>query len=164
MLETSPPTTNGRVAIISDTATLDQAAFDALERGGLQAEWSSRTDEASALFARTHVDLAMIDIHARGSQALICDTRRLHPGLPILAVGRGDDVAVRVAAFEWGADDFLAKPFAIPELVARCRALVRRARGPKWIADCDVDLGATASLPRGVGFRVATGISSPARS
>jgi DNA-binding response OmpR family regulator len=51
---------------------------------------------------------------------------------PVLVLTARDAVASRVEALDRGADDYLIKPFAYDELVARLRALIRRARGPRW--------------------------------
>lgn len=54
--------------------------------------------------------------------------RRLETRVPILMLGVGDAVSDRVSGLEAGADDYMMKPFSVPELLARVRALIRRAR------------------------------------
>ena len=54
--------------------------------------------------------------------------RRAGTAVPVLILTARDALADRVNALDLGADDYLVKPFALPELVARCRALIRRSR------------------------------------
>jgi DNA-binding response OmpR family regulator len=54
--------------------------------------------------------------------------RRAGAALPVLILTARDALADRVSALDLGADDYLVKPFELPELVARCRALIRRSR------------------------------------
>ena len=60
--------------------------------------------------------------------------------VPILVLTARDAVEARVAALDRGADDYLVKPFAFAELVARIGALVRRAGGPRWAPTGDVPI------------------------
>ena len=74
------------------------------------------------------VDLVLLDIHLPGKDgfAVLADIRRMRPELPVMMLTAMDDVASKVLAFDGGADDYLTKPFAFEELVARIRALTRR--------------------------------------
>jgi DNA-binding response OmpR family regulator len=88
-----------------------EAAFEALQAGGF--------------------DLAVVDIGLPGADGLSL-VRRLRRGgnsTPTLILTARDTLNDKVLALDLGADDFLSKPFEPAELVARCRALVRRAQG-----------------------------------
>lgn len=61
-------------------------------------------------------------------RAVRCEASRC----PVIVLTARDAVASRVAALDAGADDYLIKPFAFEELLARVRALIRRASGPRW--------------------------------
>jgi two-component system, OmpR family, response regulator MprA len=81
--------------------------------------------------ARTHVpDLVVLDVMLPGIDGLdVCQRLRAGaPSLPILMLTAKDRVLDRVAGLDAGADDYLVKPFAFDELMARIRALLRRAR------------------------------------
>lgn len=85
--------------------------------------------EVGAAIARRGADLVIVarDPWTEEDTELCRRLHALESALPILAVGGGCDVAVRAAALRAGADDFLAVPFEVEELVARTFALVRRA-------------------------------------
>ncbi|HEU4759632.1 MAG TPA: response regulator transcription factor [Dehalococcoidia bacterium] len=78
-------------------------------------------------------DVMVLDIMMPGLDGLhLCRlVREKSPALPILMLTALDSVPDRVAGLEAGADDYLVKPFALDELVARVRALLRRARSPR---------------------------------
>ena len=113
----------------------DQAVRDALRRAltmqGYDVELAADGEEA-LLKIRSHphaTDLVIVDILMPRLDGLEL-TRRLRGDgnlIPILMLTARDQVADRVAGLEAGADDYLVKPFAIGELVARLRALLRRA-------------------------------------
>lgn len=108
---------------------------------------ASSGEEALALARETEPDLIILDLMLPGLDGIeVC--RRLRGGLrtPILMLTARDAVRDKVAGLEAGADDYLAKPFVFDELVARVRALLRRAapEGPEVLryADLEVDTGA----------------------
>ncbi|MDF7674287.1 response regulator transcription factor [Acetobacteraceae bacterium ESL0709] len=72
----------------------------------------------------TELNLSDID-----APELIRQTRRAHMKVPIMVISSIDRSQVKVKAFSMGADDYLVKPFDTDEIIARCRALVRRSRG-----------------------------------
>src|SRR4051795_2938583 len=139
----------------------DQAVRDALRRAltmqGYDVEPAADGEEA-LLKIRSHpnaIDLAIVDILMPRLDGLEL-TRRLRADgnqLPILMLTARDQVADRVAGLEAGADDYLVKPFALEELVARVRALLRRlgadeAATTLRFADLELDTG-TREVRRG---------------
>src|SRR6185437_6171903 len=78
-------------------------------------------------------DLAIVDLMVPGVSglALVRTLRRQLSGLPILIVTARDSLEDRVSGLDAGADDYLVKPFEMPELEARVRALLRRNRGDR---------------------------------
>ena len=76
------------------------------------------------------VDLAILDIMMPGESGLeICRRLREHSALPIIMLTALDSEVDRIVGLEMGADDYLAKPFSPRELLARIKALLRRAQG-----------------------------------
>jgi two-component system response regulator MprA len=153
------------MATLMDMAILvvddDQAVRDSLRRAltvqGYDVELAADGEEA--LFKlRTHpnaTDLLVVDVLMPKLDGLEL-TRRLRSDgseLPILMLTARDQVADRVEGLEAGADDYLVKPFALEELVARVRALMRRL-GPEEggavlrFADVELDTG-TREVKRG---------------
>jgi two-component system response regulator MprA len=97
-------------------------------------EVATAIDGSGALVAAERVppDLIVLDIALPGLDGLAVCRRLRTKGLPtpILMLTARDAVVDRVAGLEAGADDYLVKPFAVPELLARIRALTRRHRDP----------------------------------
>jgi DNA-binding response OmpR family regulator len=117
-----------------------------LERG-LQAEgWEvvgASTGEAGAELAATQrFDCAVFDVLLPGRNGLevLADLRRAGSTLPVLVLTARDAVEDRVRGLDGGADDYLVKPFAFAELLARLRALLRRGRADGETVLCADDL------------------------
>src|SRR6185437_12298841 len=91
--------------------------------------------EALAAVERSVPDLLVLDIAMPGIDGLAVCRRVRRRGLatPILLLTARDAVPDRVAGLDAGADDYLVKPFAAEELLARARALLRRGREPAEI-------------------------------
>src|SRR5258708_18788933 len=99
-------------------------------------------------------DVVILDVRLPGGTGydLCADLRRQNVGVPVLMLTALDAVDDRVRGLAAGADDYLTKPFAFRELVARLQALTRRralALTPSTlpVADLDVDLGSRQALP-----------------
>jgi two-component system, OmpR family, response regulator MprA len=142
-----------RVLVVDDDPPLRRM----LERS-LAAEGFSVTvaaDGGAALVAAEHAapDVIVLDVAMPGVDGLAVCRRLRAKGLatPIIMLTARDAVPDRVAGLEAGADDYLIKPFAVQELVARLRALIRRGADPTALlsyADVVLDVG-TARATRG---------------
>jgi two-component system response regulator MprA len=113
-------------------------------------------DGAAALVAaeRTAPDVIVLDVAMPAMDGLAVARRLRGKGLPtpILMLTARDAVPDRVAGLEAGADDYLVKPFAVQELVARIRALTRRRADPRPLlayADLTLDLEARRAVRAG---------------
>lgn len=144
-----------RILIVDDEAAVGKVLKLTLEANGFMTYVAGSGEEALDLAQHYAFDLIVLDINLPdmdGIQVL----RRLRAGrvqTPVLALS-GDDGDERInRAFSSGADDFLAKPFRSPELVARIRAIVRRSCGfassQLNLGDVVVNLDARKVLVRG---------------
>ena len=117
-----------RVLIIEDEARLARLLADALLEAGFAADTSGRLADAFTLVATENFDALIVDRTLPDGDALdlVAAVRRDGRDLPILMLTALDSIEDRVAGLEKGADDYLIKPFAMAELVARVRALLRR--------------------------------------
>ncbi len=116
-------------------------------------------DEGVAWIERKSFDLVVLDWMLPGRSGLEVLARLRQGGgqVPVLMLTARDSVRDRVLGLEKGADDYLAKPFAFAELVARCRALLRRATSyPALVPTCgDLQLDARARVARRGGREMA---------
>lgn len=134
---------NTRILVIDD----DRKVTDLLHRGlgyeGYIMDIAHGGHEGLAL-AREHVpDLVILDIMMPGMDGLeVCRRLRSEGKIPILMLTARDAVADRVIGLETGADDYLVKPFAYEELLARIRAILRRGQTkiPELLEYCDLKL------------------------
>jgi two-component system alkaline phosphatase synthesis response regulator PhoP len=117
------------VLVVDDEPTIrDTVAFN-LQREGLEVALASTGIEAIERARTLEPDLVVLDIMLPGMDGFeVCRRIREHSTVPILLLSaRGEEID-RVVGLEIGADDYLTKPFAMRELVARVRAMLRRAR------------------------------------
>ncbi len=118
-----------KVLVVDDEDHIVELARLYLSREGYQVE--SVADGAQALnrFTQVKPDLVVLDIMLPGVDGLtICREIRKQSQVPIIMLTARDEVTDKVVGLELGADDYLTKPFHPQELVARAKALVRRAR------------------------------------
>ena len=142
-----------RVLVVDDDAAVRQSLSTALRRDGYEVLAADGGGSALARMAATSFDAIVLDVAMREPNGLeVC--RRLRSRgdrTPILMLTARDLVDDRVAGLDAGADDYLVKPFALAELRARLRALMRRnAASPDQLCygDLVVDLAA-ARVTRG---------------
>ena len=121
-----------RILLAEDDHNLGTWLSRALEHAGIQVEWVNDGRLADrALQQHDNYDALVLDLGLPGldGQAVLQRLRDRDQRLPALILTARDSLDERVRSLNAGADDFLAKPFALPELEARLVALVRRARG-----------------------------------
>lgn len=117
-----------QILVVDDHHELRDLLVRALSRDGHRVHASGSLAEARATLAALSPDVIVLDVGLPdGSGEDLCrELRRRERTEPILLLTAHGEVPRRVAGFEAGADDFLAKPFAVAELRARVRALGRR--------------------------------------
>jgi two-component system, OmpR family, response regulator MprA len=121
-----------RVLVVDDDAAVRRSLFTALGRDGYEVLAADGGNAALAHMAATSVDAIVLDVAMAEPNGLeVCRRLRARGDrTPILMLTARDLVDDRVAGLDAGADDYMGKPFATAELVARVRALARR--GPRW--------------------------------
>ena len=120
------------ILVVDDDAPIRRMLSRTLAAEGYEVEASPDGGDALAAVERSMPDLVVLDVAMQGLDGLSV-ARRLRDkglGLPILMLTARDAVPDRVAGLDAGADDYLVKPFAAEELIARVRALLRRGREP----------------------------------
>ena len=118
-----------RILIVEDETNLASVIERGLKSQGYQA-FIAESGEDAVLFVRTEpVDLVLLDIGLpdRDGQAVLAELRQLRRDLPVIMVTARDDTPSKIGALDRGADDYITKPFNFDELLARIRALTRRA-------------------------------------
>ena len=127
-----------RILIVEDESDLALLLGYNLESEGYLVENVTRGDEAELSLAENTPDLVILDWMLPGVSGLeICRRLRAREAtrtLPVIMVTARGEEAERVRGLSVGADDYVVKPFSVPELMARVRALLRRSR-PERIAE-----------------------------
>ncbi len=122
----------GRVLVVDDDQALRRVVSRALELEGYEVEVAADGVQALAFLddEDAHPDAIVLDILMPNLDGLAaCRLIRAKSRVPILMLTARQAVDERVEGLEAGADDYLAKPFAVVELIARVRALLRRTNG-----------------------------------
>ena len=118
-----------KVLVVDDEDHILELARLYLSREGYQIETVTDGSLALARFGQIKPDLVVLDIMLPNVDGLtICREIRKQSQVPIIMLTARDEVTDKVVGLELGADDYLTKPFHPQELVARAKALVRRAR------------------------------------
>ncbi len=120
-----------RILLAEDDAVLGDAIFVHLKRGGHAVDWVRDGADADAALRSNAFDLVVLDLGLprQSGREILRRLRERASATPVLIVTAADDIADRVAGLDAGADDYLVKPFALAELEARVRALIRRSQG-----------------------------------
>ncbi|QMV16997.1 response regulator [Vibrio spartinae] len=129
-----------RLLLVEDDVLLGESMVTALHRHGYTVDWLERgsgvvTALKTEQFTAIILDLMLPDI---GGFEVLKAVRRAGYSLPIMILTARDEIQDRVKGLDGGADDYLVKPFALEELLARLRVMIRRLSGA---TDSQVEVG-----------------------
>ncbi len=142
------PSTNGRVLVTDDDADLRRVLCRTLDALGFEVHESTNGEQAVRAAAVRPFDAVLMDVNMPGIGGVqACrEIRGNAPSCQILMLTVRDREADKIEALDAGADDYITKPFSIPELAARLRSAVRRSaakaldsRKPISIAEIEID-------------------------
>ena len=129
---------NASILIVEDEEALTLLLRYNLETQGYEVETIARGDEADTRLKEGTPDLVILDWMLPGLSGIeLCRRLRARPEtrqLPIIMLTARGEESARVRGLSTGADDYIVKPFSVPELLARVNALLRRA-SPERVAD-----------------------------
>jgi DNA-binding response OmpR family regulator len=119
-----------RLLLVEDEPSLARGLTDSFRDEGYQVRQVGRGDEALSAVREFRPDILVLDIMLPGRSGLdvLRELRESGESLPVLVLTAKGEVVDRVVGLELGADDYLPKPFAERELLARVRALLRRSQ------------------------------------
>lgn len=117
-----------RLLLVEDEWRLAEAISEALGRAGFVIDALDTVRAAEMALITVPFDMLILDLGLPDGDGLdlLADLRRRQSGLPVLILTARDGVQARVSGLDAGADDYLVKPFATAELLARIKALLRR--------------------------------------
>jgi DNA-binding response OmpR family regulator len=118
----------GTVLLVEDEPSVGELVRGYLTRDGYRVVWVRSGDEALAELERHPIRLVLLDIGLPGKDGFdVCRDIRARSHVPILMLTARDEEPDRIVGLEVGADDYVTKPFSPRELVARMKAVLRRA-------------------------------------
>jgi two-component system response regulator BaeR len=130
-----------RVLIVEDEAKLAGLLRDYLAQDGFEASVLHRGDEVEPWVSTHDVDLVLLDLMLPGKNGLeVCKALRASSGVAIIVVTARVEEIDRLLGLELGADDYICKPFSPREVVARVKAVLRRAKRGERPAEAGVKL------------------------
>ena len=120
-----------RLLIVEDTADLAEAIAGRMRKLGYAVDLVGNGEEADELLRSESYHLVVLDLTLPGigGKEVLHRLRQRRSRTPVLVLTARSDVDDKVGALDYGADDYLVKPFDFRELEARCRALLRRPHG-----------------------------------
>ena len=120
-----------RILLVEDDSMIGEAVLDVLRAANYAVDWVRDGELADAALADSQYDLVLLDLglQRRDGVAVLRGLRERGARTPVLIATARDAVADRVAGLDAGADDYVVKPYDTEELLARIRALLRRADG-----------------------------------
>ncbi len=121
-----------RLLLVEDETRLAANLRRGLGEAGFSVDWAADGEQAEAAMAHGTYDLVVLDLRLPGKDGLtlLRERRAAGDSTRVLILTARGSVEERVEGLNAGADDYLLKPFAFAELVARVRALARRSEGP----------------------------------
>ena len=130
------------ILLVEDEESITTPLAAALEREGFAAKVARTAAEALELGARLRPDLVLLDLMLPdGSGFDVCRELRATSGVPIIILSARGEETDRIVGLELGADDYVVKPFSAREVVARIRAVLRRASAPAESNGGPIEIG-----------------------
>ncbi|HSE73345.1 MAG TPA: response regulator transcription factor [Dongiaceae bacterium] len=120
-----------RILLIEDDPMLGKGLREALQDAGMSVDWVRNGEDGEAALSVGAYALVLLDIGLPGKSGIdvLREARKGGDKTPLLLITARDELDDRVAGLDLGADDYLAKPFEMRELMARIRAVLRRYGG-----------------------------------
>jgi two-component system response regulator QseB len=120
-----------RVLIVEDDTMIGRALVSGLEESGYAADWVRDGTAAELALSQGAYDLALLDLGLPRKDGLdvLKSLRRTNVHVPVVVISARDSLSDRITGLDSGADDYLAKPFDLDEVLARMRAVLRRHAG-----------------------------------
>jgi len=120
-----------KILLVEDDALLGDGVRVGLSMCGFAVDWVRNGETASHALSEPSYDACILDLGLPGKDglAVLRDLRRSGAAIPVLVLTARDTQQDKIAGLDCGADDYLTKPFDLEELLARLRALIRRAAG-----------------------------------
>lgn len=135
------------ILMVEDDPEISRLVADFMRREGFEVACVGDGKAMDAMLQRLRPDLVILDLMLPGEDGLsICRRLRADDSIPILMLTAKSDEIDRVVGLEMGADDYLAKPFGPRELLARVRAILRRASGRRLSRWCGASRSTVLSL------------------
>ncbi len=129
------------ILLVEDEVSITEPLAEALRNEGFEAQVAGTVAEALEL-ARRDPDLVLLDLMLPdGSGFDVCRELRKRSQVPIIMLTARGEEADRVVGLELGADDYVVKPFSAREVVARIRAVLRRADAPEPADEATLEVG-----------------------
>ncbi len=120
-----------RVLLVEDDPLIGSGLEQGLKQEGFAVDWVTDGDAATLALRTTGYGLLLLDLGLpnRDGLSVLAALRRRDENLPAIVITARDGLSDRIAGLDSGADDYLVKPFALEELLARIRAVNRRHAG-----------------------------------
>ncbi len=143
------------ILVVEDEQKMAQALREGLEADGYSVRAAYTGEEGAYLIQAQPFDLVILDVMLPGHDGfeILATLRKRGTRTPVMLLTSRDAVEDRVRGLDTGADDYLVKPFAFPELLARTRALLRRGKpdtNPHFrLADLEMDVARRSVVRNG---------------
>ena len=135
-----------RVLLVEDDAMIGAALLEGLREAAYAVDWLRHGQRAQAALADTEYDILLLDLGLPGLDGLsiLKSLRARNQSLAVLIITARDDTEDKIRGLDYGADDYISKPFELSELMARMRAVIRRkTTNAKTLSNGSVSLNPT---------------------
>ena len=120
-----------KILLLEDDLDLGAALSKPIRLAGYEVVWVRRLNDARTQLASVQFEAAILDVNLPDGEGftLLAELRSAQEKIPVIIMTAREKLDDRLHAFGLGADDYVVKPFAVPELLARLAAVIRRAAG-----------------------------------